>query len=70
MASAPHVSQAVQQRALNGTANHWNPPRIQAVRNPLGRVGVDDGTRTHDGRNHNPGLYQLSYVHHRRDMKL
>src|SRR4249919_530817 len=26
--------------------------------------GVDDGTRTHDGRNHNPGLYQLSYVHH------
>jgi hypothetical protein len=27
--------------------------------------GVDDGTRTRDGRNHNPGLYQLSYVHHR-----
>src|SRR5579864_5546299 len=26
--------------------------------------GVDDGTRTHDGRDHNPGLYQLSYVHH------
>jgi hypothetical protein len=26
--------------------------------------GVDDGTRTHDGRNHNPGLYQLSYAHH------
>ena len=26
--------------------------------------GVDDGARTHDGRNHNPGLYQLSYVHH------
>jgi hypothetical protein len=24
---------------------------------------VDDGTRTHDDRNHNPGLYQLSYVH-------
>ena len=24
---------------------------------------MDDGTRTHDGRNHNPGLYQLSYVH-------
>src|SRR5262245_61772545 len=28
-------------------------------------VGVDDGIRTHDGRNHNPGLYQLSYVHQR-----
>ena len=27
---------------------------------------MDDGTRTRDGRNHNPGLYQLSYVHHRR----
>ena len=27
--------------------------------------GVDDGTRTRDSRNHNPGLYQLSYVHQR-----
>ncbi len=26
--------------------------------------GVADGTRTHDSRNHNPGLYQLSYGHH------
>ena len=26
---------------------------------------MDDGTRTHDDRNHNPGLYQLSYRHHR-----
>ena len=26
---------------------------------------MDDGIRTHDGRNHNPGLYQLSYVHQR-----
>ena len=25
---------------------------------------MDDGTRTHDNRNHNPGLYQLSYAHH------
>ena len=29
--------------------------------------GVADGTRTHDNRNHNPGLYQLSYSHHRAD---
>ena len=29
------------------------------------RSGVDDGTRTHDNRDHNPGLYQLSYAHHR-----
>ena len=27
--------------------------------------GVTDGARTHDSRNHNPGLYQLSYGHHR-----
>ncbi len=26
---------------------------------------MDDGTRTHDDRDHNPGLYQLSYAHHR-----
>ena len=26
--------------------------------------GVADGARTHDNRNHNPGLYQLSYSHH------
>ena len=26
---------------------------------------MTDGTRTHDHRDHNPGLYQLSYSHHR-----
>ncbi len=30
----------------------------------IGILGVADGTRTHDNRNHNPGLYQLSYSHH------
>ncbi|MDF3055126.1 MAG: uncharacterized protein K0Q74_1033 [Gammaproteobacteria bacterium] len=30
----------------------------------LRRKGVNDGARTHDNRNHNPGLYQLSYAHH------
>jgi integrase len=30
-----------------------------------GDFGVADGTRTHDNRNHNPGLYQLSYGHRR-----
>jgi hypothetical protein len=28
--------------------------------------GVADGARTHDHWNHNPGLYQLSYSHHRK----
>src|SRR5512137_2353031 len=32
--------------------------------------GVDDGTRTRDSRNHNPGLYQLSYVHRRTHNRL
>jgi hypothetical protein len=28
-------------------------------------TGVNDGARTRDNQNHNLGLYQLSYVHHR-----
>ena len=32
--------------------------------------GVDDGARTHDNRNHNPGLYQLSYDHHIKPISL
>ncbi len=30
-------------------------------------IGVNDGARTRDDRNHNPGLYQLSYAHHNVD---
>ncbi len=30
-----------------------------------GGSGVNDGARTRDNQNHNLGLYQLSYVHHR-----
>ena len=28
--------------------------------------GANDGDRTRDNRNHNPGLYQLSYIRHSR----
>jgi len=35
-----------------------------SARELLEQVGVADGTRTRDNRNHNPGLYQLSYSHH------
>lgn len=28
---------------------------------------MNDGARTHDNRNHNPVLYQLSYAHHYRE---
>src|SRR5690606_17993659 len=38
-------------------------PGIRCLLPETGGVGVDDGTRTHDDRIHNPGLYQLSYVH-------
>jgi hypothetical protein len=41
-----------------------NSTRADARLHAAAGVGVDDGTRTHDGRIHNPGLYQLSYVHH------
>lgn len=30
------------------------------------KSGVTDGARTRDNRNHNPGLYQLSYSHQQR----
>ena len=33
-----------------------------------GGDGVTDGDRTRDNRNHNPGLYQLSYSHRREKM--
>ena len=35
----------------------------------LRSYGVDDGTRTHDTRNHNPMLYQLNYIHHMEDLR-
>ena len=37
---------------------------VRSSENLVLMYGVDDGARTHDDRNHNPGLYQLSYVHH------
>ena len=36
-----------------------NPLISQRVN--VGILGATDGARTHDNRNHNPGLYQLSY---------
>src|SRR5664280_1860367 len=40
-------------------------PRKRCRASQFTRNGVADGARTHDNRNHNPGLYQLSYSHHR-----
>jgi hypothetical protein len=39
----------------------WPRPAVPS-RRPSKR-GVTDGARTHDHRDHNPGLYQLSYGH-------
>ena len=44
-------------------------PTIEALRKEAGfpasrSRGVGDGARTHDTRNHNPVLCQLSYTHH------
>ena len=36
---------------------------VHFAEQPL-KNGVNDWDLTHDNRNHNPGLYQLSYVHH------
>ncbi len=41
-------------------------PEETELGNINGISGVADGTRTHDNRNHNPGLYQLSYSHRKR----
>ena len=35
------------------------------MRVPLGNNGARDGARTRDNRNHNPGLYKLSYTRHK-----
>ena len=37
----------------------------EIIKFPWKKFGVADGARTHDNRNHNPGLYQLSYSHRR-----
>lgn len=47
-------------RVLNLTRVSCNPHALAGH-----CLGVDDGTRTRNHGNHNPGLYQLSYVHHR-----
>src|SRR5678815_2596802 len=44
-----------------GIRSLCRPPRQGAG----GKVGVSEGARTLDSRNHNPELYQLSYTHHR-----
>ena len=49
----------------------WLADKLWDTKNPYAKAygfqfGVADGARTHDNRNHNPGLYQLSYSHHKK----
>ncbi len=50
------------------TGNHeggdYTQPSSFCIIFEAGKSGVADGARTHDHRNHNPVLYQLSYSHH------
>ena len=52
----------------NRTYNQWIKSPLLCLVELTAHIawknGVDDGTRTHDGWIHNPGLYQLSYAHH------
>ena len=51
---------------LDQRPRFWERPKELSSKNerPQRGIGVNDGDRTHDNRNHNPGLYRLSYVHH------
>ncbi len=52
------ITQAIRQ--LDGSLKKKKARPMTGLLN----FGVADGTRTRDNRNHNPGLYQLSYSHH------
>src|SRR5690554_7624399 len=49
-----------QHRSRNG--------KVRTAETNKGKSGVDEGVRTLDRRSDNPELYQLSYVHHIRDV--
>ena len=58
----PPLPLTVLQRSTQHTSyNH----RAFKLKYPIWLYGVDNGARTHDRRNHNPELYQLSYAHHK-----
>src|SRR5687767_148243 len=59
---------AIGQNRLTFALTFIEPSRVRLVdahRPCRCLTGVADGARTHDNRNHNPGLYQLSYSHRR-----
>ena len=47
----------------SAAANAFRDPRVPGSATAEAATRVADGTRTRDHRDHNPGLYQLSYRH-------
>ena len=62
------VEMARLERSFSAKLPHAWPTAVAGGSQPIESKeessGVADGTRTHDDRNHNPGLSQLSYGHH------
>ena len=50
---------------LPGGGKQASKPEKWTPANRRPQYGVDDGDRTHDNKNHNLALYQLSYAHHK-----
>ncbi len=55
---------SVSTNSTTSACNRYNKGAGLCNRGAFEEYGVDDGNRTHDNRNHNPALYQLSYAHH------
>ncbi len=68
---SPNLKYQIHHNILNGRSSRIrtydplvpNQVHYQAVL--CSEIGVNDGIRTRDNWNHNPGLYQLSYIHHK-----
>lgn len=55
----------LKKKSQMGLKRVWDTKKTRMLKHAGFQFGVADGARTHDNRNHNPGLYQLSYSHHK-----
>ena len=63
---ALRIARGLHRKRQAGIPRHRRAKKTEPAGSVLHSGGVADGTRTHDNWNHNPGLYQLSYSHHRK----
>ena len=63
-ASCSHCVELEGQTATTIRVNDAEMKKARIINYTGFESGVTDGARTRDNRNHNPGLYQLSYGHH------